>query len=62
VTRIIRRAILAARLSKLSTEGEDGPGLDTQDARARAFCERAGKAYMTRLACASARARKVLTL
>src|SRR5260370_39348186 len=36
------RALIAARLSKLQRGGQQGIGIDTQDEKSRAFCEREG--------------------
>lgn len=36
------RALIAARLSKLQRGGQQGIGIDTQDERSRAFCDREG--------------------
>ncbi len=36
------RAVIAARLSQLQRDGRQGIGIDTQDEKSRAFCEREG--------------------
>ena len=36
------RALIAARLSKLQRGGQQGIGIETQDEKSRAFCEREG--------------------
>jgi len=36
------RALIAARLSRLQQDGRQGIGIDTQDEKSRAFCEREG--------------------